>query len=150
MTVGQAEARLRKMLRDAGLTLDRLDPEATWGVFREFAAEPVEGTGAAAEDDMCLFECGVYDWHDGKGARFNWSLCRQFTLYRPGGEYDHMEQLRCDLFFEPAPQLARLRVDGIWSAPDLSRWEAEVEVQDGFRAVAGMTPVESRVGQEHV
>ena len=63
-------------------------------MFKLFAAEPVEGAGPAADDDMCLFEYGVYDWSDGKGPRFSWNLCRQFTIYEDG-EYDRMEQLRC-------------------------------------------------------
>ena len=102
MRVDEAEQRLRDMLISSGLNLSRLEPEATWKVFKEFAAQRVEGSGGDPDDDMLLFEYGVYDWHDGKGTRFNWSLCRQFTVYSEG-EYDHMEQLRCELFFAGDP-----------------------------------------------
>jgi hypothetical protein len=148
--VGQAEERLRTMLRDAGLVLDRLDPGAAWRTFLAFAAEPVEGTGPHPEDDMCLFECGVYDWSDGKGARFNWGFCRQFSLYDEAGEYDRMEQLHCDLFFEATPELDQLQEAGIWSGPDLAEWAVLVEATEGFRVVMGLTPVESRVEQWEV
>jgi hypothetical protein len=147
--VSGAESALRTMLRDAGLTLERLDPGGAWNTF-VFAALPVDGIGDDDDDDMCLFECGVYGWHDGKGARFEWGFCRQFTLYDVDGAYDHMEQLRCDLFFEPTPQLVRLREDGLWSGPNLAEWRADVEARAGFRAVMGMAPVESRVKQSPV
>ena len=138
------------MLQRAGLDLRRLDPGPTWKVFKAFAAEPVEGAGPHSQDDMCLFEYGVYDWSDGKGPRFNWGWCRQFSLYDDVGEYDHMEQLRCDLFFEVTPELEQLSLSGIWSDGDLSRWVEEVEAQEGFRAVMKLVPVESRVEQEEV
>jgi hypothetical protein len=137
------------MLVGAELDLNRLDPMGAWAVFKAFAAETVEGVGPDPDDDMCLFEYGVYDWGDGKGLRFDWSLCRQFTMYADG-EYDHMEQLRCDLYFEVTPELEPLQGDGTWSGGDLAGWAAEVEAQAGFGGVRDLTPVESSVHQEHV
>lgn len=99
---------------------------------------------------MCPFEHGIYDWSDGKGARFNWGLCRQFSLYDDAGKYNHMEQLRCDVYFEATPALEQLSGSGIWSDGDLARWIAEVEAQEGFHAVMGLAPIESRVEQEQV
>ena len=148
--VDQAEERLRTLLSNAELDLERLEPASTWKVFKAFAAEPIEGVGPNHEDDMCLFEAGVYDWYDGKGSRFNWSLCRQFSFYDAGGEYDHMEQLRCALYFAPTSELEQLQCDGLWSGPDLAQWIAEVEGQAAFEAVMGIDPVESRVEQEQV
>lgn len=160
------------MLRDAGLDLRRLEPAATRQVFKLFAAEPVEGVGSEPKDQMCLFECGVYDWSDGNGPRFNWSLCRQFTFYdsplptpltvfaemRLGyrepdvesGDYDRMEQLRCDLFFEPKDEASSLQAAEIWSDGSLEEWAEEVETSKGFRAVQGSMPIESRIGQNRV
>jgi hypothetical protein len=148
--VGDAGERLRELLRQAGLDLERLDPRRSWDVFKTFAEEPVEGPGRDSGDDMCLFEYGVYDWSDGKGPRFNWGFCRQFSLDDDAGEYDHMKQLRCYLFFEVTPEFEQLTLRGIWSDGDLARWIEEVEAQEGFRAVMGLTPVESRVEQEEV
>jgi hypothetical protein len=99
---------------------------------------------------MCLFEYGVYDWSDGKGPRFDWGLCRQFSFYDDDGEYDGMEQLRCDLFFEVVPALAQVGAGDMWSGADLDAWIAQVETDEGFRAVAGLVPLESRVEQNEV
>jgi hypothetical protein len=137
------------MLRAADLDLDQLDPMGTWTVFKAFATEPVEGVGSDPDDDMCLFEYGDYDWSDGKGARFNWSLCRQFSIYADD-EYDHVEQLRCDLYFEVTPELEPLQLDGIWSGGDPAGWATEVEAQEGFGAVRHLSPLQSSVQQEHV
>lgn len=89
MHVSDAEGRLRALLRDAGLDLNQLDPGQTWEVFKTFAKEKVEGTGPHADDDLVLFESGVYDWYDGKGSRFQWSLVRQFALYEQRGIRPH-------------------------------------------------------------
>jgi hypothetical protein len=139
------------MLAEAGLDLTRLDVQGTWHVFKEFAAQPVEPTVGDADDDMLMFESGIYDWSDGKGSRFNWGLCRQFALYDADGEYDHMEQLRCDLFFEPTPALEQMGADtSMWPSGSFDDWVLEVERLDGHGAVFGSTPVESRVEQGHV
>jgi len=146
--VDEAEERLRSLLLDAGLDLALLEPRGTWEVFKRFAAESVEGV-AGSDADLCLFEYGVYDWSDGKGSRFNWSLCRQFTIYE-GGDYDHMEQLRCDLYFTPTPELEAVGGADCWSGLDLAEWVREVEALPGFRAVLDAQPVESVFGQEEV
>jgi hypothetical protein len=150
VTVGEAEARLRTMLREAGLRLDRLDPEPAWRTFLSFAGEPVEGIGEDPDDDMCLFECGVYDWSDGKGPRFNWGFCRQFIVYSEAGEYDHMEQLHCDFFFTVADEVERIRENGLWSRGDLDTWARQIEGLEAFQAVLGLVPLESRVEQWEV
>jgi hypothetical protein len=61
-----------------------------------------------------------------------------------------MEQLHCDLFFKVTPELEPLREADLWSGRDLAEWEAEVERRDGFRAVMGIAPLESRVEQWEV
>jgi hypothetical protein len=151
--VEQAEERLRAMFADAALDVERLDPAATWRVFKEFAREPVEGLASDPEADLCLFEYGVYDWSDGKGPRFNWSFCRQFSFEDDEGEYDHMEQVRCDLFFEPTDATSSLTGE-VWSESrsesSVAEWVAAVEASEGFLAVLGAPPSESRVEQNHV
>jgi hypothetical protein len=49
----EAEDRLRKLLLEAGVDLDRPTPadvERTWAAWREFATEPVEDCQPAEED----------------------------------------------------------------------------------------------------
>ncbi len=149
-TVAQAEKRLRQMLSDAGLDLERLDPASTWRTFKAFAAEPIHGSGTSADDDLCLFECGVRERADGGASRFEWGLWRQFSVYDADGAYDHMVQLCCALFFEVTPQIEQLRETAIWSGSDLAAWAADVEAQAGFKAATGIAPIESRVEQSRV
>jgi hypothetical protein len=148
--VDEAEKHLREQLLAAGLELDQLEPRKTWEIFKSFAAEPVEGTGPDSDDDMCLFEYGTFDWSDGKGARFTWSLVRQFSLYDRSAEYDHMEQLRCDLFFAATPELESVGTDAHWSGRDLDQWVSQVEALDGFLAALDLQPLESAFRQEQV
>jgi hypothetical protein len=150
MRVPEAEGRLLEMLGAAGLDPRRLDPLAAWSVFQEFANERVEGVGPNSDDDMLLFECGVYDWSDGKGPRFNWGFVRQFTLYDADGEYDHMEQLHLKLFFPVSPALEAIEVPGIWSGRERAAWARDVESDEGFRAVTELQPLESQVEQWEV
>jgi hypothetical protein len=150
--VDEAEQHLRAMLSAAGLDLARLEPEGAWDVFKEFAAQPVEGAGSEPDDDMVIFQYGISDdsW-GGKGRRFEWSFWRQFSLY-VGGEYDHMEHLQCNLFFEPTPELEEVGSGeaGFWPTTMHADFVAEVEGLPGYSAVLGATPVESEVRQEHV
>jgi hypothetical protein len=148
--VEEAEKHLREQLLTAGLKLNQLEPRKTWEIFKAFAAVSVEGAGPESDDDMCLFEYGTFDWSDGKGARFNWSLVRQFSLYDGSGEYDHMEHLHCDLFFAATPELESLGTEAHWSGQDLDQWAAQVETSEGLVAALALNPVESQFGQEHV
>lgn len=138
------------MLEEAGLDLTRLQPEVAWSVFKAFAAEPVEGMSRDDDSDMCLFQCGVYDWSDGKGPRFHWGMTRQFSFEDEDGEYDHMEQLECGLYFDPSGPLASVHSPGIWSGADLDGWISAVESDDGFQAVLRLLPLDSSVSQEEV
>jgi hypothetical protein len=92
---------------------------------------------------------GVYGWNEGKGERFEWSVCRQFIVYA-GGAYDSMEHLRCDLYFEVTPELVGLGSGDIWSGPDKNEWIDEVEAIPGFDAMLSAQILESRFGQHDV
>ena len=147
--VEEAERVLRERLEAAGLDLTRLAPRETWRIFKEFANETVEGFDG--DDDMLMFEYGVYDWGDGKGNRVNWVLCRQFAFYDKTGEYEHMEQLRCVLYFTPRPELEEPGVESsIWPREQASGWIADVEQLSGHAVVLDATPVESEVAQDEV
>ena len=97
METSVAESRLRQLLLDAGFSFERPDPLKAWEVFKRFVREPVD-----CADDGVLFECGVYDFM-GQGDRFYFSFVRQFSI-DVNGEYDHMEQLRCEFSCPPVPQ----------------------------------------------
>jgi hypothetical protein len=117
-------------------------------VFTEFAAQPVEGTGEDPDDDLVLFQCGIAE----PDALFEWSLCRQFSLYARG-DYDHLEQLERVLFFERTPELDQTdgAVSGFWPVKThLGHFVEEVPRLDAYTAVLGREPVRSFVAQGEV
>jgi hypothetical protein len=114
----------KTMLREAGVRLERPDAFATWQVFKEFAAQAVEGVDPE-DGDMSLFQWGAYDWGDGKGERFEVDFTRQFSILTPSGDYDHMEQLRCTFFYEPTDTLRAFGTGEEW-------------IEDGFGEVESL------------
>lgn len=140
------------MLKDAGVDAARPQLQDTWNVFKRFAALPVGGVGPDPEDDLLLFQWDSYDWHDGKGERFNVDFLRQFTIYSRRGDYDHMEQLHCTFFFEPTPELRALGSGDKWSGGSLDAWFAQIEELPAFTVPkqAGVPLLESRIEQELV
>jgi hypothetical protein len=135
------------MLASTGVDLARPNPSRTWEVFKEFAAIPIDDLPSDDADGF-LFEYGVYDWGDGE--YFNWGFCRQFILY-DGDEYDHMEQLHCTFYYEPAPALRELGSGELWSfGLSLPEWIAQVERMPGFDATREQIPVSARIEQWEV
>ena len=65
-------------------------------LFHEIKVEGVPPNDFGS--DMLLFEYGTYDWHDGQGRRFNFSVARQWCV--PGN--DEPYQLHISLYYEPA------------------------------------------------
>jgi len=119
-----------------------------WSVFKEFAEMPVEGMSCDDDSDGLLFQTGVYDWHDGRGRNFNFSLVRQFVFHEETGAYDHMEQLEVLLLFEPTPQLEALPRDELWSfGKSLPEYFRDVESLASFKGVvaSGLSPTDLQV-----
>ena len=78
--LGEALARLKAMLAEAGFSTVQPEPAVAWSVFRAFAERPVAATPPhSIESDMCLFQWGAYDWGDGR--HFEWNLTRQFAVH---------------------------------------------------------------------
>jgi hypothetical protein len=150
MDFADAENRLRAMLDAAGVD-PASDPKGTWSVFKQFAALLAEGVDPDG-GDMCLFQWGVYDWHDGKGERFEIDFLRQFSINAPSGEYDHMEQLHCSFYFEPSDEFRQFDSGDQWIVGDLGSGFAEVEALPVFAVFRSPTvlPVEVRIEQEQV
>lgn len=92
ISVDEALPVLETRLRQASFKPDEPDVRAAVNVFREFSAQPVE-----VADDVLLFECGVFEDHDGE-QRFLWSLKRQFT-HGEDGEDGPMEHLQLNFYF---------------------------------------------------
>lgn len=117
MRSDDAEARLRALLREAGVRPRRPkaeDVERTWQVMRRFAAEPIEDAQPREEDgDGILAQYGVYDWGDGE--HFELDMTRQFIFADESGDYDHMAQLHCSFHFKPSDELRALGEANLWS-----------------------------------
>ena len=158
ITVSRAQTTLEGMIAEARVERRRPNPRTTWDVFKAFAARRVVADPPGKLDsDLGLFQWGVYDWEDGKGARFELNFTRQFALSDEDGDYDHMEQLACTLYFEPNERLRGLGRGEVWSSGDVSAddvlraWIAEVEETGVLAVIAGdHVPIECRVEQEQV
>ena len=156
MTPEESVERIREMLAARGVSqagaLSEEAPSVAWQTFKEFSAMPVKGMSAEDDSDGLLFQTGVYDWHDGRGACFNFSLVRQYVFDDEDGEYDYMEQLEVFLLFKPLPELAALPREELWSFDKpLDEYFATVEALAGFRGVVGSgtapTAVQIRLGE---
>jgi hypothetical protein len=147
----EGESTLREMLSASDVDLDNPDPLATWAVFKEFAARPVEGVDPEF-GDMFLFQWGVYDWRDGNGERFEIDFLRQFSVNTPDGEYDHMEQLHCTFYFDPTDDLRAFDAGDQWLVGDLDAGLAELESLPVFAVLRDRLagPVGSKIEQEQV
>jgi hypothetical protein len=141
------------MLEDAGLVADGAAlGEGTalqaWETFKQFARLPVEGMSAADHSDGLLFQTGVYDWDDGRGPQFNFSMVRQYCFDDEDGEYDHMEQVECLVLCDPTTELRALPREELWSfGMSPQQWFDSVEALTSFRGVvdAPLRPAELEV-----
>ena len=84
-----------------------------------------------ADNDMLLFQYGIYDWHDGKGENFIVNFTRQFIVKKFWNEAFY--QLRFDLYFPPR-DLRLVTSRNIWSIEKTSiiDWAADVRLTQGF------------------
>jgi hypothetical protein len=115
MTSDQALPSLREMLNVARVRLDAPDPDVVYGVFKEFARQPVDGVA----DDTILYEIGIYSF--GEPETYEIDLVRQFSFYE-NGEYDRMEQLHCSIQYEPDDDLRSLGAFNLTTAGSI-RWD---------------------------
>jgi hypothetical protein len=138
MLSDDAPARLRTLLRDAGINLDNptaSDVERTWEVMQDFAAEPVEDAEPREQDgDGILAQYGTYDWGDGE--HFELDMTRQFSFTDEDGEYSHMAQLHCTFEFEPTDALRALGDANLWSFDlALEEFFERALAMPGFRGI---------------
>lgn len=123
------------MLDAAGVRVDAPDPYAVYKVFKDFATLPVEGV-----HDVILYEIGVYGF--GEPETYSIDLVRQFSFYEEG-EYDRMEQLHCEIHYEPDDELRALGAFNLTTAGSTSWASGKPErvaepfatLEDFFRAI---------------
>ena len=81
------------------------------------------------EEDMLLFQYGIYDWHDGNGKEFNFNLTRQFEIPNE----DEFLQLSLTLFY-PSNQIGEIKSYNTWSTDrdSLVDWEKLIKASEGY------------------
>ncbi len=81
MRVAQTEDRFRTLLAADGSSDSPLEPaSAAMRLFDFYENERVEDVDIDELCDTLFMEWGTYDWHDGRGLHFVYSLRRQFVL----------------------------------------------------------------------
>ena len=139
-----AERLLQTQLNDAQFDHQRPDLTLALQVFRTFASQQFD-----CAEDAFLFQCGVYDF-TGK-REYQVDLVRQF-VFEEDGEYDHMEQLHCTIYFAPTPELNGLEAE-LWSYdfPSPSEFFDHVSTMPGYlAAIDGRVPLRAETFQEEV
>ena len=116
MRINRQEARLRSLLAQHGATWEAPSPMAAWSAYREYGRE-VFGTS----DVGLLFETGIYDFTGERKYYIN--LVCQFEISDGEGEFDHFEQLHCELTCAPEASL---------SDKDAILWSFDYESADAF------------------
>jgi hypothetical protein len=107
LTAQESLATLRQLLISAEVAFAAPDPRRVWGVLKQFIRIPVQGV-----EDGILYQTGIFGF--GKPPTFQIGLVRQFTFFA-AGEYDHMEQLHCNLHFQPDAELRALGAFNTWA-----------------------------------
>jgi hypothetical protein len=138
MTSDEAPDRLRELLRQAGVNIERpsaADVDRAWAVMRQFAAETVDDAEPReADGDGILAQYGTYAW-DGP-AHFELDMTRQFSFADEDGEYSHMTQLQCTFQFAVTDELRALGADNLWSFDlPLDSFFEQALAMPGFRGV---------------
>ncbi len=90
------------------------------------------------DNDMLLFQYGIYDWQDGNGENFSVDITRQFLLDNNEEAY----QLRFTLFY-PTNQIGRdIKGQSLWSidSPNIKEWYSKINMTEGFIKAADYIP----------
>jgi hypothetical protein len=138
MTSDEAPDRLRQLLRDAGVDLDRPtsgDVERAWEVMRQFAEEPVADARAPEDEgDGILAQYFIFAWEGPPHVELD--MTRQFSFADDDGEYSHMTQLQCTFQFAVTDELRTLGEDNLWSFDlPLDVFFEQALAMPGFRGV---------------
>jgi len=99
------------------------------------------------EQDMLLFQYGVYDWND-TGDTFEFNLTRQVKSPHP--DDDEYYQLSLTLLYEP-DEMEPVDDLNAWSVDfeDLNTWKAHIIGTKGYEQAAKYQPYSFRVELDH-
>jgi hypothetical protein len=99
--------------------------------FNNYSIRNVDST--IPDDDMLLFEYGIYDWQDGKGENFTIDITRQF--YIEDEESDGRSQLHLIMYFD-SEEFRGIEAANKWSVDfeNIEEWKNQVINTQGFKA----------------
>jgi hypothetical protein len=135
LTVHETEAYLKNQVAE------KTSPEEIWGIFKRFGEIEIEN-----EDDIeLLFQCGMEE------KLFYLEFLRQFTVYDLE-EYSHMEQLHCQLFFDPTKELTGLTISEWYfeTEGDIEGYFKHIETLQEFTIPIKLSPVKIIIFQEKI
>ena len=99
------------------------------------------------EQDMLLFQYGVYDWND-TGDTFEFNLTRQVASLEPGE--DEYDQFSITLLYEPE-EMEPIEAFSSWStdAADIMTWKKQILQSIGYQQAIKYQPYSFRVELDH-
>lgn len=100
------------------------------------------------DDDMLLYQCGVWNWGDERGEHFSFDITRQLT--EPGVD-EGMHQLSFSLIYDPAP-FVKTEIETCWSIDfdTLEEFEAYIRSTPAYREASAVVPREVRLHFDEV
>ena len=106
--------------------------------YNEYQVQNVDST--IPDNDMLLFEYGIYDWQDGKGENFTISIVRQF--YIENGESEGFTQLHLVLYFDKDEFEGAEASANKWSVDfeTIGEWKQYVIEMKAFKLVEDKQP----------
>jgi len=90
------------------------------------------------ETDNLLFQCGTYDWHDGKGERFQIGVSRQIWI----PDEDEPYELSITMYYAP---VAYNGPRTIWNIDSLTAWQRDVHTTKGYKLAQKQGPREFEI-----
>jgi len=150
MHVAGSDQKLRSLLTEQGVQVGRSKAatgstvRSAWEAFQSFATIPIADGDLASvpDDDMLLYESGVYDWGDEWGKTFEVSFVRQYIT-----PDDDIQQVHLVVHF-PADVGRGVPSSAEWLPRDGDEWIAEVEGSPAFKTAISHKPLGFEVWQE--
>ena len=136
--------RLRDLLKKQGAPGSSISGNAAWAAFKEYAREVFDREGVGL-----LVQSGVSDFTGSPLFYFD-PVC-QFEIRDAEGEYDHLEQLHCELTCPPTDALEDAQAN-LWSFdyPTADAFFSAVEDVPAFQLAIGQTGYSISVYHEEV
>jgi hypothetical protein len=149
MTPTESAEKLTQFAAASAIAIQSCAPrEGLEQMFAFFEGVKADGCDGP-EDDMLLYQWGIYDW--GRGKFFELNITRQFIETAPEDD-DAMSQLSLTFKFEPTPELAEIEAGNSWfdGRGDFSAFRDSVFASVPILATAKAKPTEIELAHWYV